>query len=285
MNIQSLVKPASRLFGRGTLILKRYLPEILTTVGIGTSVASTVVACKATAKLAPVVEEHEGKVEEIRKIEDEKAMKKALTKEYVRWAKELTRLYGPAAALELVSIACSVGSNRALRHENKALAAAYMGLLEAQRRAAKKTKGDVVVDEEGNVENPDTHGENDERLTPYARMFGPSNKYWRPNHDSNMGFLIGVQNQANDMLRLRGHLFLNEVYDMLGIPRSEEGQIVGWVHGMGDSYVDLGLYKVENSDRKVPPIWLDFNVDGSIMYIFDKMWGGNGKDAAPMVCD
>ena len=77
------------------------------------------------------------------------------------------------------------------------------------------------------------------------------------------------------MLRRKGHLYLNEVYDMLGIPRTKAGQIVGWIydeeHPVGDNYVDFGIYDsnkprvrdfVNGYERTV---LLDFNVDGNIL--------------------
>ena len=87
-------------------------------------------------------------------------------------------------------------------------------------------------------------------------------------------FLKAQQQYANDLLRARGRLFLNEVYDMLGIPKSKAGQVVGWVYDeenpVGDNYVDFGIYDLSkervrrfvNGDER--NILLDFNVDGNI---------------------
>jgi hypothetical protein len=83
------------------------------------------------------------------------------------------------------------------------------------------------------------------------------------------------QGQATDKLRAEGYLFLNDVYEMLGIPRTREGQIVGWVYKkdnpVGDNYVDFGIFRTnrENNTNFVngyePTIILDFNVDGPIL--------------------
>ena len=77
-----------------------------------------------------------------------------------------------------------------------------------------------------------------------------------------------MQAQANDMLHARGHIFLNEVYDMLGIPRTEDGQLVGWIKGGND--VDFGIYNMYKEANRdfvngyEPVVLLDFNVDGLI---------------------
>lgn len=46
-------------------------------------------------------------------------------------------------------------------------------------------------------------------------------------------FLRVSQNYLVDMLRMREHLFLNEVLDQLGLPRKSEGQLVGWLYAIG----------------------------------------------------
>lgn len=78
----------------------------------------------------------------------------------------------------------------------------------------------------------------------------------------------------NDLLRSRGHVFLNEVYDCLGIPRTKAGQIVGWVYSkdnpVGDNYIDFGIYDVYKPaiadfvNGYERSILLDFNPDGNI---------------------
>ena len=91
-------------------------------------------------------------------------------------------------------------------------------------------------------------------------------------------FLKCQQRYANDLLQIRGWVTLNDVYDMLGFPRSQAGQVVGWVYDkdnpQGDNYIDFGIYDLHKEGCRdfvngiERSIWLDFNVDG---YIFDKI--------------
>lgn len=108
-------------------------------------------------------------------------------------------------------------------------------------------------------------------VSQYARIFDDSCVGWTKDPEYNMHFLKSQQDYCNDKLKAKGHLFLNEVYDILGIPRTKAGAVVGWVYDeknpIGDNFVDFGLFDTNderNSDfingYKNTAI-LDFNVD------------------------
>ncbi len=80
--------------------------------------------------------------------------------------------------------------------------------------------------------------------SPYARFFDETSREWKKDAEMNLYFLQCQQTWANHQLRARGHIFLNEIYDSLGMERSSAGQIEGWVvNGDGDGFVDFGLYE------------------------------------------
>ena len=112
--------------------------------------------------------------------------------------------------------------------------------------------------------------END--VSIYARFFDESRAAWTNDSEHNYMFLKLQQDYANDMLKCRGYMFLNEVYDMLGIERSKAGQVVGWIYdqenAIGDNYIDFGLRDERNSEfinGNKRSVLLDFNVDGCIL--------------------
>jgi hypothetical protein len=136
---------------------------------------------------------------------------------------------------------------------------------------------ETVVDENGEektvkkiVEVVDPNG-----YSVYSRFFDCGCTGWDPDPSYSLMFLKNQQNTANDILKARGYLYLNEVYDMLGIPRSKAGQIVGWIydekHPIGDNFVEFGIWDKYNADArdfvngKEQVIILDFNVDGPIL--------------------
>lgn len=123
--------------------------------------------------------------------------------------------------------------------------------------------------------NPDNRIVNEVNVSQYAKLFDDSCIGWTKDPEYNMNFLKCQQNYCNDKLKAKGHLFLNEVYDMLGIPRSKAGAVVGWVYDeknpIGDNFVDFGLFD-SNDERNSDFIngykntaILDFNVDGNIL--------------------
>jgi hypothetical protein len=126
------------------------------------------------------------------------------------------------------------------------------------------------IDENGKkvkkiVEKIDPNG-----VSQYARFFDESSNQWSKTPEYNLTFLKCQQNYANDLLKSRGHVFLNEVYDMIGVPRTQAGAVVGWILGEGDDYIDFGIFNGENMCNRdfvngyERSVLLDFNVAGVI---------------------
>lgn len=305
-----LISKVSRSFCKAGFKFKKHSPEILAVTGVIGIVASTVMACKATTKVNDIVDEAKDTIE---KIHDsvgkglhtsdgeeytEEVAKKDLTIVYAQTGLKFAKLYGPAVALGVASIGCMLGSNHILRKRNIALAAAltnvatsfkeYRGRLvdrfgkdlDRELRFGIKAKEveETVVDENGKettvtktveVVDPNT------AHSLYSIVFCEGNTGWTKNAELNKVFLIQQQNWANDKLKMNGVLTLNEVYDMVGAPRTAYGQIAGWVWTedgtIGDNFVDFGLFDVTNEkacdfiNGREKSIILDFNCIGNIL--------------------
>lgn len=298
-----IITKASRLIGRAGLQFKKHSPEILMVAGVVGTVASTVLACKATRKVDVILEEKKKTIESIHTcLEDENIeyteddCKKDLTITYAQTGVKLIKLYAPAVVLGTVSIACIVSGHRILKKRNVALAAAYAvvdkGFKDYRKRVVErfgeeldkelrynlkaKEVEEIIIDENGNETVKKTiinTPENPSDVSEFARFYDDGNIAWSKDPEANLMFLRRQQDYANELLKSRGHLFLNEVYDMLGIPRSQAGQIVGWIYdeknAHGDNYVDFGIYNNKERNRRFVngyerTILLDFNVDGNI---------------------
>lgn len=100
-------------------------------------------------------------------------------------------------------------------------------------------------------------------LSKYAVLFDKSNANWSSNMSCNWMFLKQTETYANDLLKLGGTIFLNDIYKMLGFERTQTGQVVGWHYSkenpIGDNEVIFNVYGSDNS------ITIDFNVDGSVI--------------------
>lgn len=111
----------------------------------------------------------------------------------------------------------------------------------------------------------------------YARFFDDGCTGWSRDPEYNLMFLRCQEQHANERLKTKGHLFLNEVYDSLGIPRTKAGQMVGWIYDSnnGDNYVDFGIFNGSENSRafvngRERSILLDFNVDGDIWNLIEE---------------
>lgn len=309
--------PASvtRTLGKVSLGLKKHSPEILVVAGVVGTVTSAVLACKATTKLSGILEEAKDNIDMIHECAEhpetlnaeytEEDAKKDLAIVYVQTGIKVVKLYAPAVILGGLSIAGILTSNNILRKRNVALAAAYAtvdkGFKEYRGRVVErfgeeldkelrynikaKEIEETVVDEKGkektvkksvNVIDPNAIGD-------FAKFFDDGNTGWDPDPELSLFFLKQQQAHANDILQSRGHLFLNEVYDMLGIPRTAAGSVVGWVYDpnnpdhKGDNFVDFGIYNQDNErvrafvNGQEKVILLDFNPDGQITSTLPKI--------------
>lgn len=101
-----------------------------------------------------------------------------------------------------------------------------------------------------------------EEGTIFNVCFDQKNPNWTPQPEHNELFLRGVQNHMNNVLAAREHLFLNEVYDALHVPRTREGAVMGWIRGEGTSV----FFQMRPADGG--GTWIGLRPDG---VIYDKI--------------
>ena len=289
--------------------IKKHSPEILAVVGVVGVGATVVTACVATTKLSDILDETTDTIEKINetvsnpdfadKYSEEDATKDKVIV-YTQTSVKIAKLYAPSVILGVASVGCFLTSHNILRKRNIALAAAYAtvdkGFKEYRSRVVErfgealdqelrfnikaKEFEEVVINEKGEEEivkktvsvvDPNTYSD-------YARFFDEACPGWSKDPEYNLTFLKRQQNFANEKLQTNGFLFLNDVYEMIGIPKTKAGQIVGLIYDeknpVGDNFVDFGIYDVNNEAKRdfvngyERSILLDFNVDGNI---WDKM--------------
>lgn len=310
MNKNEIVAKISRTVGKHTFKLRKYSPEILVIAGIIGGITSTVMACKATTKAGAILDEAKENIDMIHDCEADQGLiesgrysvedaRKDLTIVYTKTAVKFVKLYGPSLVVGGLSIASILASNNILRKRNIALSAAYMaidkGFKDYRSRVVERFGEEVdrelrynikaqkieekVVDEETGKEKKvktTVYNVDPNELSDYARIYDCGNNGWTKNPESNMFFLRAEQNYANDLLKARGYLFLNEVYDRLGFTKTKAGQIVGWIYDPSDekrdNYVSFNIYNPENArfvNADERSVILDFNVDGPIIDLLE----------------
>lgn len=279
---------AAILSSRWAIKLKKASPHILTGLGVIGVGATAVAASKATLKVDLLVDEAVAYNEHINSLEYDTKADKAKDRLYFygHTAWKFTKLYTPTLIIGGLTVSSIVGSHRIMHQRNVILGASYAAL-----DSAYKKYRETVVERFGeDIENEirtrseflsrDTDESTDdisrEELEdsplegdPYIRLFDECNPNWQRNADMNLHFLKISQAQMNDKLRVRGHVFLNDVFDQLGMPRTPAGAVTGWVRDNphGDGEIDFGLYKPTNVDflnGNERSVWLEFNVDGVV---------------------
>lgn len=299
-NKTEIMKSVNGVASKTVMKLKKHSPEILVIAGIAGTVVSAVLACKATTKVAEILDETKGTLDTIHEGMETGAIngqeyttedgKKDTVVVYAQTGMKLAKLYAPAIILGTLSITSILASNNILRKRNVALGAAYAAI----DKSFKEYRGRVIerfgeqVDTElkygikakkfEEIEvDPETGKEKKVKKTvmvadpnlqsDYAVYFDSKSRNYETNPDYNRMFLKAQQAFANDKLQTRGHLFLNEVLDDLDLPRTPAGQIVGWTKDGPDGYVNFRIVEVERETedgRHEPALLLDFNVEGNI---------------------
>lgn len=311
MKKNEIMKSVSGTVHKVGFQLQRKSPELLVGLGIIGAITSAVLACKATTKAGKIIEEANDAISTIHQANEngvtnagetysEQDCKKALAVAYVQTGVKFAKLYAPAVLLGTASVASILASHNIMKKRNVALAAAYA----AVDKSFKDYRGRVLerfgeqVEKElrynikaQEIEETVTDGKGKEKTvkktadvaeagwdpskySPYAKIFDESHPDWRKDAEQNRYYLQALQAQATDKLRSQGHLFLNEVYDMLGFKRTKAGSAVGWIydprHPIGDDFVDFGIFEVQRPaavdfvNGYERSFILDFNVVGDI---------------------
>lgn len=300
MNLDTIKNVVTSKAGRQILTLQKHSPKILFGAGIVGVVATAVLASKATMNLESILYDHKKDMDSVDEAvnhrglpDDEGTKAKALV--FTKTTTRIMKLYGPAVGVGALSIAALTGSHHIMSQRNAGLMAAYSAIEKGFSKYRERVQADLGVDKDREYmygsesreyvkagKNGSEKTVVEVKVDPegpsiYAKLFGKdTSQSWSEEPAYNVMFLKGHQNFLNDKLKARGHVFLNEAYDALGLDRTKEGSVVGWVWDAdGDGYVDFGVF-----NRSMEPeqfdfftgqnnaIWLDFNVDG---VIYDKI--------------
>lgn len=285
------------IFHKVVRVVVKHSPTILTTAGTVGLVGTAVLASRATLTYRELIEEELEVIENgpaLMEKYPEKYTEEDLRKDrvicYSRIVTKTVKHYGPTIALGVASIAAFWWSHNIQTKRVAGLAAAYAAL-DTSYKQYKKSVASVIGEESMKKVEEKIFNEavfTDEPFTaddeftesvlpeysPYARIIDERASVWDPSGDITELNLHAQLNYMNDLLRTRGYVFLSDVYDALGIPRTPASQVVGWLwnKGDGDHYISFGnveehriKFYDDSRRREVSNYLLDFNVDGEIV--------------------
>lgn len=306
MSLKTLAGRVTGTFSKQIFTVKENSPALLLGVGAVGFITTTVLACRATLKLSEVLDKEEEDLEKVKTspaITDEEERSKAKFGVQLQTAIRVAKLYAPAAIIGAVTLVAVTSSHVILQRRNVGLIAAYT----AVDRSFKEYRARVVADQgekkdfeyrfgkeerevaqEGKngtevvtIKGPDQDALKHKTKWTYARVFDRSNTNWSDVPGQNQNFIEMTCSSMNRKLLIHGYVFLNDVYEALGIPKTQAGQHVGWVinpkEGEGDGLIDFGIWNegtyrgIEWVSGQRDALLLDFNVDGVISKHFPKV--------------
>lgn len=307
MDKSKMILKISRAVYKTGFALKKHSPELFMILGIGTAITGTVLACIATTKIDTVLDKTKVELDAVHQKNKEaetkemvEANRKELVSVYAKTGLGFAKLYAPAVAMTALSITSFIASNHILKSRYVGVAAAFAATSESFKKyragvidrygedvdkelaygIRKREITEHVVDENGEAHavTATVDVADSDMPSPFARYFTPKNFFWDDDAMYNESFLNNQMRYANDLLRSKGYLYLNTVYDNLGLKQSKIGQVAGWRYKKGnddgDNYVQFITKKVKIPKSSDPEdgyedaIFIDFNVDGNI---FEKL--------------
>lgn len=310
--VKNVCTKLSLIGGRTKLKIQKNSPEILLGIGIVSFVGTVVAASKATLKAEDILNKHTADLKMIKDAKkiaeeqpndyeyDEKLAVVDTMGVYGRTVVDFAKLYAPAIGLAALSLTCILSSRNIMKRRYLGAVAAFntvSEVLEKYRKRVRDEQGEIMdrhfmygteldkievttVDENGKKKKEtmlvekDVQGDDLSLPSENSVWFDESNRNWDPNPNFNMMFLRGQQDYWTDVLRTRGHVFLNEVLDSLGFEHTPAGALIGWIKGLGDNCVDFGLYNINRKSTRdftnglTNVVLLEFNHDG---VIWDKL--------------
>jgi len=271
-------------------------------LGVAGVVTAGVYACRSTLKLEETLDEVKHDFDSVKEMKEtvnqpgvsiekkgnytEQDYYKDLIYVYGRAAIKVTKLYGPSVLIGTVSIGLLTTSHVQLARRNAALTVTLTAVSKAyddyRMRVQKEIGRERELDLYHGTETMRVEGTKDlvkvtnqgGSLSIYSRVFDSDCPNFKNDVETNRFFVQCQQNYANHLLTVRGHVFLNDVYDSLGLERSTPGAVVGWVRdGNGDGYIDFGIHNALNMrylDNYQHCLILDFNVDGVVYDLIEE---------------
>ena len=275
---------------------KKHGPNLMVWGGVAGLSLSGVWAAVRSVNYKERMQPHTEAIKTVRGRED--ATKSETMKAYAGAGLELMKLYSMPVTTGLISITSILMGHGVTCKRSAALMAAYAVVDQSYNAYRDRVKAELGEDVDAlfrsGASEQTTETDSDQPSgqfiidqdtaqkiftgdNEYARVFGPGYCAGATeNEDYNELFLRAKLTEVNNLLKAKGYMFLNEVYESLGFVPTKAGQVVGWVFDKnsdehGDNCIKFRQRKVfvrdpdaQDGDEMMTAWLLDFNVDGPI---------------------
>ena len=227
----------TRAWQRQTLCLKRDGPFVLTCVGAVGVVGTAILAAKATPKAIQLLQ-----------IAEKKKSSKLTKLEIVDVAGPV---YIPSILIGASTVLCIFSANVLNKKRQASLISAYAlvdsafkeyqnKLIELHGKEADIEVRDSLIRDCCNFHLTDDPTP-DQRALWYDELSGKTIRRYEKE-------IIDAEYRFNRNFCMRGYASLNEFYEFLGLPQTEEGESLGWSMSDGIYWVDFEHRLVKNTD-------------------------------------
>ena len=273
--------------------LEQKAPEICLVVGIVGVVGACVVACKATLSLPDIVEETKEKEEELKEqhkktvtveedgdIQDEDSseaeLKNEIRKLYLTAGFNIAKLYIPAMLIGSIAIGLILKSHFTMVSRNIAICGAYAALqkefdeyrknvIEKYGEEADKQLRFGIDPDKIETEESDEQKEVTALLPARTRFIfdETTSDLWQKSLAYNMDLLSYTEHNANELLRAKRHLFVNDILEMMHMDPIQSGQDNGWTY---DPMIEHKIVFTTYTTGDNSGIWFELNIDGDVRH-------------------
>lgn len=291
------------MFNKARICVEDHKAEILLGTSIASGIGCVVTACKATGKGKEAIEAHKKsmaiKDEKMELLKNDETATFADKAGYLFWVytqeiKRFAILYGIPIALGALSITCQLLSYGVMKKRTIGLTAVNAGLaatIEGYRQRVTKEVGkekekdlyygledkevhQKLTSEDGKTKDVTKTVKTSTSQAPcYTFVFNKNTSDMSTGDITYDSDILGtVQKQLNDMLKIKGRLFLNDALDLLQMKRVDYGQDVGWLYDpehndRGDNRVEILILETVKESvhgSLTSTIKIHFNCDGNI---------------------
>lgn len=315
----NIARAARTYAGTGLVLAKKHAPEIMVASGVAGFIVTIAETVKATNKTNDILETREIELNERGATYDKlgleytEEMYDADTKDIKHKARvSLFKTWFPVVTTAGMSVILILKGYKIINGRYVATVAAYKTLEASYERYRENVVNEFGKDTDWRMANSisqerlegikqermandkiaeENKGKKKKDQKPYRQkylhdrecLFDENSIYWKRWWTSQqfLDYIVQKQRECQDLFDLQGYLFKNDVLEKFGLPKTADGQIVGWIKRRGKTTViSVGYNEMPDEEiRRILSIqnnadlrfWLNLNTDGIIYNLIDQL--------------